>query len=460
MFEAFLRQVPLFADLPEEDLRRLCQMAQELHLKAGEILLREGEVADKAYILHEGELEIIKNVDGREVLLDTRSIPGTVVGEMALLEEGTRLATVRAGRDSLVLALGLTQVDELFNLNPKGIKVMLSTLMRNWQGSEAELRHSQRMAQLGTFTAGIAHELNNPAAAVLRGVGQLKSLWAESLGAQVQLSRLELSPQQGARIEGLEQQLEQTIAHPLTLDSLTRSDREAEIESWLSLHNLSDAWEWAPVLVSLGFEPAHLDELAAAFAPGPLAVLLEWLFLSHSSQNLLNELSLQASRISGLVNSLKSYAYLGQAPMQEIDIHMGLDDTLSVLGSKLAHITIQRNYAPHLPRIPAYGSELNQVWTNLLDNAVDALGDHGQITLRTKHEGDIIVEVEDNGPGIAAQHLPKIFDPFFTTKPPGKGAGLGLSISYNIIKRHKGTLGVRSEPGRTVFEVRLPIADV
>ena len=198
MFESFLRQVPLFADLPTEDLTRLCQMVEEVRLGIGEILLLEGNVADRAYILYQGELEIIKHVDGREVLLDVRNIPGTVIGEMALLEESTRLATVRARRDSVVLALGRHQMDELFSLNPTGAKIMLSSMMRNWRSSEAQVRHNQRMAQLGVFTAGMAHELNNPVAAVLRGTGQLKSLWTETIEAHLGLSRLELMPEQRA----------------------------------------------------------------------------------------------------------------------------------------------------------------------------------------------------------------------------------------------------------------------
>ena len=258
----------------------------------------------------------------------------------------------------------------------------------------------------------------------------------------------------------LEQQIQRAVASPLVLGSLTRSDCEAALETWLTQQGVSDAWELAPALVNVGLETTQLEEVAAAFRPPQFLALMRWLISSYGSHNLLSEVSLQANRISSIVNSLKSYVYLDQAPLQDVDIHMGLDDTLTVLANKLRHITVRRDYAPYLPKIPAYGSDLNQVWTNLLNNAIDALKGQGQIILRTKREEDIIVEIEDNGPGISAEYLPRIFDPFFTTKPPGKGVGLGLSISYNIIKRHNGTIGASSQGGQTIFQIHLPLSFV
>ncbi|WP_027891925.1 sensor histidine kinase [Calidithermus chliarophilus] len=457
MFEAFLRKVPLFAELLEEDLARLCRMAEEVRLPAGQVLFVEGSLADRAYVLYEGELEIVKHLDGREVLIDVQHVPGTVIGEMALLEETTRLATVRASRDSVLLGLSHREVNELFNLNPGAAKIMLRTLMGRWRALETQVRLSEKMVQLGTFTAGIAHELNNPAAAVLRGAGQLQELLDAAIRAHAALERLGLSQQQQARVEALERQVRERVASPLALDPLSRSDREEELEAWLEGRGQGAAWKLAPGLAELGLEAAHLDELARAFSPQQFPLLVEWLATRHAVHGLLREIALGAGRISEIVGALRSYVYLDQAPLQNVDVHAGLENTLTLLRHKLQPgVVVRREYAPGLPPVPAYGGELNQVWTNLVDNALDALDGRGQLTLRTRQEGEVVVEVEDSGPGIPPEHLPRIFDPFFTTKPLGKGVGLGLSLSYNIVHKHKGHISVASEPGRTVFQVRLP----
>lgn len=454
-----MRKVPLFADLPAEDLAQLCQMTREVHLPAGQVLFTEGSLADRAYIIYEGELEIVKNVDGREILLDVQSVPGTVIGEMALLEETARLATVRAARDTLLLTLDHNQIHELFNLSPGAAEIMLHTIMGRWRGMEALVHHNEKMAQLGRLTAGIAHELNNPAATVLRGVGQLQMLLDNSEQARVALDRLSLTAGQQARVAALARQVQEVAARPLALNVLTRSDREEELETWLEDHAIPDAWELASILVNLGLEPAHLAELAEVFPPEQLSVLIRWLGATYTARSLLNEIAQGAGRIAETVQALKSYVYLDRAPVQNVDIHAGLDDTLIILRSKLEpDVVVYKVYASHLPQITAYGSELNQVWTNIIDNAADALPGRGEIIIRTRQEGaEVVVEIEDNGPGIPPANLPKIFDPFFTTKPPGKGAGLGLNISYNIVQKHHGQITVASEPGQTVFQVRLPV---
>lgn len=460
MLEEFLRKVPLFADLPEEDLIRLCEMVEEHHLPAGQVLFEEGSRADSAYILYQGELEIVKQVGGREVLIDVQHLPGTVIGEMALLEETPRLATVRASSESRLLGLNRQQMNELFSQSPGAAKIMLRTLMLRWRSIETQLRLSEKMAQLGTFTAGIAHELNNPAAAVLRSARQLQAGLSTVMEAQRGLDGLGLSPGQEAQLEALAHRLQERVEQPLALDSLARSDREAQLEAWLEGQAIARAWELAPTLVDLGLGLAQLDELAALM-PQHLPLLLQWLVAQHGVHSLLREILLEANRISDIVGALKSYIYLDQSPQQTVDLEADLDNTLLVLRHKLGPgIVVRREHAPGLPRIPAYGSELNQVWTNLVDNAIDALGAQGQLTIRTWHaqpEGQVVVEIEDSGPGIAPEHLPRVFDPFFTTKPLGKGVGLGLSLSYNIVHKHKGHLSVSSRPGRTVFQVRLPV---
>ncbi len=307
---------------------------------------------------------------------------------------------------------------------------------------------------------GAAHELNNPAAAVRRGAGQLESSLEELARAQLEMGRLTLSGEQQQALDALAQQAQEKATSPPSLDALARSDREAELEGWLNARGLPDAWELAPALIALEYDTDSLEGQLAAFPPEHLPTVIRWLGATYSAYNLLAEIRQGATRISEIVKALKSYSYLDQAPVQEVDIHEGVDDTLLILRHKLkGGITVRREYAPDLPRIQGYGSELNQVWTNILDNAVDALDGQGTITIRTRQEGDrVVVQIEDDGPGIPPEAQSRIFEAFFTTKPPGKGTGLGLDISYKIVVlKHRGDIRFKSEPGRTSFEVWLPL---
>jgi signal transduction histidine kinase len=257
----------------------------------------------------------------------------------------------------------------------------------------------------------------------------------------------------------------QPAVPPAYLDALARSDLESELETWLDDHRIEQAWELAPVLVSLGWHAERLEELAEEFTPEQLPVVVAWLANGSSAYNLLDEVQSSAERISEIVKAVKTYSFLDQAPIQQVDIHDGLENTLVILKHKLkTGVTITRDYAPNLPRIEAYGSELNQVWTNLIDNAIDAMHGKGEITLRTYTRGEgaiadnVVVEIEDNGPGIPPDVRQHIFEPFFTTKGPGTGTGLGLHIVYNIVvDKHQGQITVTSKPGQTCFQVALPV---
>jgi signal transduction histidine kinase len=455
----FLKRLPLFSDLPEEDLDLLCNAIQEVRLSAGEELFAQGSPGDKAYIIKEGELEILRESEGRKVLLAVRKA-GEVIGEMSLLHEAPRMATVRARTDSLLFALSQEHFDELLNSSTSAARAMLHTITSRLQATEAMLRQSEKIAQLGTLTAGVAHELNNPAAAVQRGAGQLKPLLEKLQAAVREFSSIDLTEAQDETLSGFDREIHEQAIKIDDLDSLTRSDREYEMETWLETQGVRDVWEVAPALVSMGFTPDRLSELLDHFSQEEFQTVTTWLSARFAAYSLLEEVEQGSKQISQIVKALKSYAYLDQAPVQMVEVHEGLDNTLVMLRSKLkGGVNVRREYAEELPRIQAYGSELNQVWTNLIDNAVDAMEGKGELTIHTRSVGQwVVVEIQDSGEGIPLEIQSKIFDPFFTTKEQGKGTGLGLDISYNIVvQRHKGDIRVTSLPGETCFEVWLPI---
>ncbi len=461
MKKDFIRNIELFKGMPEEDLDRLCEMVEPLHLVHGEELFAEGSQGDRAYIIESGELEILKNSSNRTLLLSVRG-PGDVIGEMALLEQSPRNASVRARGETDLLAIHQEQFDHLLKISPTASRVLLSTVLARFRSTSSALSQSQKMAQLGTLTAGVAHELNNPAAAVRRGAGQLEQALVDFGDAQSKLAQLGFTGEQQAKLDAVAGKTRLAATQPPDyIDPLVRSDREYELETWLDERDVPDAWELAPTLVNLGFDLDGLVSFAGDFPPEQLPDIINWLNSTYNVNSLLYEINQGASRVSEIVKALKSYSYLDQAPVQDVNLHEGIDNTLLILRSKLKNIKVTREYDPQLPRIQAYGSELNQVWTNLIDNAADALEatSSPEITLRTVHEGDWVrVDIEDNGPGIPQEIQPRIFDAFFTTKPPGKGTGLGLEISYSIVvNKHRGDIKFSSRPGKTTFCVYLPV---
>lgn len=454
----FLRHIPLFEDMPSDDLRLLCDSIEEVVLPAGSVLFREGEMGDKAYIIQSGQLEILKQAGQHEVRLALRQ-SGDVIGEMSLLETAPRTASARAINDSRLLALDQHELDQLLSSSATAARALLRTVTARLRATNVLLQQSEKLAQLGTLSAGIAHELNNPAAAIVRSAELMLSVTSTLNAALIDLARHEPDSEQQQNFADLAERASVLAQEDLELDALTRMEREAELASWLEEQGIEYGGDYASVLIETGFTVSELEELAGSFTGPAFEPLIAWLGALAQSFSLLREMKQGAESISEIVKALKSYVYLDQGPVQSVDLKEGLENTLVVMRHKLKQgVTIHREYDESLPKILAYGGELNQVWTNLIDNAVDAMNGQGNLRIRTRQEnGYAVVEIEDDGVGIPPEVMPKLFTPFFTTKPQGKGTGLGLSVSYNIIQKHDGMIEAESQPGMTRFTVRLPI---
>jgi len=448
----------MFAELSEDDLDCLEEGAVVVTLEPGETLFNEGDDGDHAYVITDGEIEIVKITGEREVLL-ARRLPGEVIGEMALLDSAPRMASGRAGAKTELIAIPKTQVDQLLETSATAARALFFILLGRVRQTEASLKQSERMVQLGTLTAGLAHELNNPAAAIARASGLLSPELESFGGAIAALGAIDLSNEQRAQVEGW---LTSAGEPGPLLGALERSEREADLDAALTAAGCAEPWAMAPQLALAGWEAARVEEVHQAY-PTDAPVILDAISMTYNVSELLREINEGAGRMSEIVGALKSYSHLDQAPLQEVDVRKGLQDTLLILKTKLKEIDVELEFE-EVPKIMAYGSELNQVWTNLIDNAADAItesgAESGTITLRTfADNGTVHVDVEDNGSGIEAADVDRIFDAFFTTKPPGSGTGLGLDISYSIIvHKHRGAITVDSEPGRTVFKVELPVS--
>ena len=327
------------------------------------------------------------------------------------------------------------------------------------KNAERKLAQSEKMAQLGTLAAGMAHELNNPSAAAASASKQLREIWSKIELWRNKLFAFDLSEKDFELVEILGDRAAAAVTNKPELSMLQFTNRESEIEDWLIKNKIDNAFEYASPVVSMGFDTEELEKIHSGHNSELFFVILIWSTYYFQINSLLKELSEASARISEIVKAMKGYSYLDKAPLQEINVHEGIENTLVILRNKLKEsVTVNRNYG-NVPLVCAYGSELNQAWTNILDNAIDAINGQGEIIIRTLPGNEsVIVEIEDNGKGIPAEIQSKIFDPFFTTKAPGKGTGLGLTTAYGIItEKHKGKISVKSIPGKTLFRIELPI---
>ncbi|MDZ7958790.1 MAG: ATP-binding protein [Aulosira sp. DedQUE10] len=447
--------IALFPQLSDEVLQHLQEYGDEIDLNVGDYLFKEGEHSYDFHVVLEGEIQVTKRV-GEEDRLLAKHQRGEFIGELSILMAADSFGTGYATKASRVLKLELKTFKQIIATFPPLADLVLSTFAARTKAVEAQLQQQEQLASLGKLSAGLAHELKNPAAAAARVAEELRTRFQES---QILALRLNQYLFTKAQLDFLADFRQSTIVSP-KFDLITQSDREDEITDWLEEHQIDQGWEITSALVDSGLDTEKLATLADQIPAVALNDVVHWLAANLTTIGLIGQIEQSTVRISELVKSVKSYAHINPVQQHQVDVHEGIENTLTMLGHKLkGGIVVTREYNQNLPAITTYGSELNQVWTNLLDNAIDALEGKGKIWICTSQNNDyVLVEIADNGPGIPPEIQTRIFEPFFTTKGVGQGSGLGLDIVHNlIVDKHHGQINLHSQPGDTRFQIFLPI---
>jgi signal transduction histidine kinase len=460
-----LRELFLFEHLDDEQLAWVCKHADVVDVPAGHELCTEGAPAECFYVLLSGALVMTRKVGAEQVEIVRTDYRGSYVGAVQFYigdqVDQTYGATVRTTANSTFLALRAREFEQVFRVWYPMAVHLLQGLFLGQRNSAAVIGQRERLLALGKLSAGLTHELNNPAAAAGRAARDLRDRVAGMRHKLAMIADGTLDRTQLKQLVLVQDQFVEKAVHAPDLTPLETSDAEDEITDWLDDHDITDGWQLAPIFVAGGLGVDDLDAVAAACPGDCVEGALRWLAYTVETEGLLQEVIDSTARISALVGAAKQYSQMDRAPHQWFDLHEGLFATLTMLKPKLGDISLVKELDKTLPRIPGYPAELNQVWTNLIENARDAMDGSGTLTIRTRRDDDCaVVEVEDTGPGIPPEIRTRIFEPFFTTKPVGHGTGLGLDVSFRVVvNRHHGDLRVDSQPGRTVFRVTLPLTE-
>jgi len=460
---AELRTLFLFEKLDEEQLLWLCEHGHVEHFEPGPVY-HEGDPATCFYVMIEGGLAMSRRVGAEDVEISRTTQPGVYAGAWRAFL-GDRVpqkydGSMRVTEPSRFYVLDATLFEQLMrDWFPMALH-MLEGLFFGMQNTQQAIGQRERLLALGSLSAGLTHELNNPAAAAIRATSTLRERVA---GMRHKLGMIAAGPYDRIALEKLVQLQEQAVelvAKAKPLEPLEAADREDELSDWFDEHEIRAGWEIAPTFVQAGLDVAWLETVASTVDPSILEGAVRWLNYTVETELLMTEIEDATTRVSTLVAAAKQYSQLDRAPFRPVDVHELLDSTLLMLGRKIGdRITVVKEYDHDLPEVPVFAAELNQVWTNLIDNAIAAMDGVGTLTVRTAREDDrLLVEIGDTGPGVPAEISDRIFEPFFTTKPVGSGTGLGLDISWRIVvNKHRGDLSVRSVPGDTRFQVRIPL---
>lgn len=456
------REAQLFPVLSDAHLAWIRQHGEETEVPSDQRVFTEGERADCFFVVLTGKLRVTRRFGAEEMTVTVHG-PGEFTGELSVLTGGNQSASGYTVGPTRLLRITAEEFRLMLATCKEMQDILLPVLAHRLQDLDAQTQQQEKMVALGKLAAGLAHELNNPAAANRRAAEQMREALKRQKSMALRLNLGCLIAEQHERLTDFLSHI--TESEQTHLDPLTRSDHEDIMSAWLEAKHIPDSWRAAATFVGAGLEISQLDTLADGLPEPMLADVVAWIEASLTVRDLLDSIEKSATRMSEIVKAVKEYTYMDEAALQEMDLHEGIENTLTILAYKLrqSDVTLIRDFDKSIPMICAYGSELNQVWTNLLDNAIDALAESPAprtITLRTRPDGEgALVEILDNGPGILPEIRDRIFDPFFTTKDVGKGTGLGLDIAYRIVvRRHHGEIRVESKPGETRFLVRLPLA--
>jgi signal transduction histidine kinase len=462
---AKLRTVPILSSLKDEELSCL-DGAEEIHLEKDDILIRQGEIAHNFWVLLEGDLSIyLTQLDGRETSMP--GIPsGTAFGEVPLLANIPNAVTLRASGHCDLLQLNEDGFWSLMTSCPDVRKAILENMAKRLQKMQSVTVQQEKMASLGTLAAGLMHELNNPGSAARRAASQLRENLMRMHELTAKFSQAEMSREQKQCMFALQDRA-LSVKQSRVMSSLEQSDAEERLAEWMEGANVENAWKLAPTLVSIGIDEKELECARSEFHGERFSDALSWLDALVSSMQLVGTIEESIGRVTDLVHAVKSYAYEGKGKRQSIDVNESIHATLVILGHKFREkeIVLEKSFAADLPVLQSDCTGLNQIWTNLLDNAIDAVPQQGHIRVRTWAEAskdsksprtELCILVADNGSGIPLESQPQIFDTFYTTKPVGVGTGIGLGIVQRIVEQYGGTIRFASEPGNTEFVVRLP----